>query len=164
MEGLSLIVERQRMAGTLHPMAQHPIGKFKGPNPFVDAPSHLLDWQAIGSHGVPQSEKADARDGLVARRYFRRKRFLWKRVEDLSPMCVEFPLTVSLVGRSRPTIEFRLRRCVHQSLIQDEAHNDANRECPAAEPEAEDLVRGVPVVSTDELVNIDYISPEAISK
>ena len=53
---------------------------------------------------------------------------------------------------------------LNQSLIQNQTDNDTNRESAATKAETKDLVIVILMIATDELVNIDRVALQAISK
>src|SRR5262245_51505655 len=70
----------------------------------------------------------------------------------------------SAVSGLRILVQLRLGRERHQSLVEDQAHDDAHGERATAEAEAEDFVVVGLVVAADEFIEVDDVTLETPTK
>src|ERR1700738_702625 len=163
----SLFVERERLARAHHTLAvERESRKFKRHDPAAHAAGHLVQWQAIGGHRVPDPHETDVLDwAIVALVILDRQQRITDRAIPIlgvpGPSCMVALATIFPVGGDRLLIEFGFTLGGDKALIENQPDHDPNREGAAAESEAVDIVVFVLVVAADEFVDVDHIALQA---
>ncbi len=174
-EGLALLVQRQRVAGALHVQAQVVVDRLHRPDQQRDAPLELVDRHAVGGDGVPQAQEADRhRAGLALRRQGGEVRGGLARGEPQQRVAQPpaqphhgaprriARVAVAAVGEDRVRVELGLGAAAHQALAVDQRRQHADGERAAAEAEGVDVVARR-VVAADELVEVDDVALQAVA-
>src|SRR5262249_43108442 len=157
-KGRALVIEGQCMAGTFNLLAEPSLGKLERPDPLAHPSCHLVHGKAIRRNRVPQTEKADLFHSPVFARVVRigydQVASKPERLLDAQERVEVFPAKRA-IGVPRPPVQLLLAFMRDETLIEDQADDDADGESASAESEAEDFVFARAIVATSEFVEIE---------
>src|SRR5437764_10201135 len=143
-KGGALLVERQRLAGARHPVAEKGVGgKLERPDVAADAAGHLVERRAIGGDGVPHADEMDLLHApIVGLVVFVPQDQIADTAEEIlnTPDGVVALAPVLAIGGARFLVELLLILRGDEPLVENEASNDTDGEGAAAEAEAEQAI------------------------
>ena len=142
------------------------IGKLERNDPPADPSRHLVHRQAIGGHRIPHPHEADVFGlAIVALVVLDREEevangpvpVLWMPgQQSMVALGAVLP-----VGRDGLLVELAFVVGGHKALVENQADDDADRKCAAAEAEAVEVVAFVLVVAACKFVDVDDVPFQA---
>ncbi len=140
------------------------VRQFERPDISGNAAGHLIERRAIGGDRVPHTDEVDlVHRPIVGLIVILRQEQVAKRAEeilDVPDRMIPLPAVLA-VGGTRLPVELGLIVRLHQALIDDQAHDNTDRERAAAESKAVQFFVVFAIVAAGEFVEGDDVALQA---